>query len=424
MPLVAHYAFDQTDVSLDSSGNSNNLTNAGVTSTVDSTYGKVALFDGVDDYLTIDASIFPALLGNSARTISVWVNSPSMEDLSIFDYSITSKRFLLYHRKSEGLLFLNTSVRVIVGPMLSINTWYHVSVTYSGTTLKVFVDGSETFSATFSVDSTSQVPLYIGRLSDNAAVYQFSGKMSDFRIYDYELDSSEISSMFSDGPGLSTPSPPLVFTPRVTTIAITISSVSGAIAYRLTSQATGSIEKTEKDGFTDLDQTIKNLSPETEYTFRLYSTDDGTAYTLVETSAVTTLANVGSNYDKNDYLDDTSGIFDLSVLDQTSVNRMSDLLNDIFATGDLMFVKVSGKTKKSKFVNRGGNVDVTDTESVLANFSPDAGSGQNVSFTLSDTSTVLVSYDDATEEVTVDSKTYHTGDSFVLDGRKVTLLDI
>lgn len=425
MPLVAHYAFDQTDVSLDSSGNSNNLTNAGVTSTLDSTYGKVALFDGVGDYLTIDTSIFPALLGNSARTISVWVNHSSSDDLAIFDYSLVTKRFLLFNHKTQGLKFEKVAVgsSVVVGPMLSINTWYHVSVTYSGTTLKVFVDGSETFSGTFSVDST-QEPLYIGRLSNNATVWQFSGKMSDFRIYDYELDSSEISSMFSDGPGLSTPSPPLILTPRVTTIAITISSVSGAIAYRLTSQATGSIEKIEKYDFTDLDQTIKNLSPETDYTFRLYSTDDGTAYTLVETSAVTTLANVGSNYNKNDYLDDTSGIFDLSVLDQTSVNHMSDLLNDIFATGDLMFVKVSGKTKKSKFVNRGGNVDVTDTESVVANFSPDGGSGQNVSFTLSDTSTVLVSYDDTTEKVTVDSKTYHTGDSFVLDGRKVTLLDI
>ena len=421
MSLVARYAFDQTDVSLDSSGNSNNLSNFGVSSTVDSTYGNVALFDGIDDYFTIDTSTIPALLGNSARTISVWVNRSSTASQSIIDYSI-SNRFLLYLRSSEVRLQTG-STSSVVGPNLAIDTWYHLSLTYSGTTLTFFVNGSETFSGILSLDSTSQL-FNIGKLSNSFSGYWFSGKMSDFRIYDYGLDSSEISSMFSAGPDIWTPSPSLIVTPRVTTIAVTIPSVSGAIAYKLTSQVTGStIEKTERNNFTDFDQTIKNLSPETEYTVRLYATD-GTVYTLVENSTATTLANVGSNYDKSDYLIDDTGIFDLSVLDQTSVNRMSDFFDDIFETGDLVMVKVSGKPKKSKFVNRGGNVAVTDTESVVANFSTDGGSGQNFSCTLSDTSSVLVSYDETTEEVTVDSETYQTGDSFVLDGKKVTILDI
>ena len=46
MSLILNYKFNSTDVTLNSTGDSFYLTNNDVTSTVDETYGNVALFDG------------------------------------------------------------------------------------------------------------------------------------------------------------------------------------------------------------------------------------------------------------------------------------------------------------------------------------------------------------------------------------------
>ena len=46
------------------------------------------------------------------------------------------------------------------------------------------------------------------------------------------------------------------------------------------------------------------------------------------------------------------------------------------------------------------------------------------SLTLSDSSVVAVAYDEVTEAITVGSTTYAAGDSFVLDGKRATIVDI
>ena len=112
-------------------------------------------------------------------------------------------------------------------------------------------------------------------------------------------------------------------------------------------------------------------------------------------------------------------------LSSASVGFMSDIMNDIFTTGDAIDISVpGGRTKTSKFVNRGGIVAVEDSEALVAPFSKDGGPGQSVSLTLSDSSIVAVLYDETTEAITVGSTSYASGDSFVLDGKKATIVDI
>lgn len=416
MSLVLQYKFDQADVTLDSSGNSSHLTNVGaVTSTVDATYGNVALFN--NNYLQLAQPA--ALLGTSPRTVSAWINRSVEGNNTIFGSGPTSNTFELYFRTVSSvptLRFGNTTE--VLGPSLSLNTWHHVALTYDGTSREAYVNGVSINSSTTTV-STGVGDFIIGRLSSVAA-YFFIGKMSDFRVYDYDLDATDISTMFANGPNFAPP--PLTVTPRVSNVSTTILSVTGATGYRLTSQQTGSSnEIIVKDNFTDLVQTVFNLTPLTEYTIRLYSTEDGTVYTLVETVVVTTLANSSGNYDKNDYL--SNGTFDITTLDDTSIGLISDVMNDVFTTGDVIDLNVSGKTKKSKFVNRGSNVDISDTEAIIAPFSTDGSSGQDMFLTLSDTSVVNVTYDETTEEVTIGNTSYNIGEYFVLDGKKVTIVD-
>lgn len=417
MSLVAHYKLDETDVSIDSSVNSNNLSNFGVTSVVDATYGNVALFSGAQ-YFRIFSSMPAALVGSSPRTISVWLNRDNNNLHIIFDNGTVGSRNLLYFQTNDALYFLTSSVSKPT-QIATFNTWIHIAMTFDGTTEKLYQDGVEIHTGPSSLNTSSS--FYVGGFS-NGTAFRFEGKMSDLRIYDYALDSSEMSTLFSNGPN---PAPNLLSVdPRVSNILSTVvSSVPEATGYRLTYQQTGSSnEIVGTENFIGLTQTIINLIPETEYTIRLYFTEDGSVYTLIGTSTATTLVNSGSNYDKSDYL--SSGRFDISTLDNTSVGLISDVMNDVFATGDIIDFNVSGKTKKSTFVNRGSSVNITDIDAVIAPFSADGTSGQTVSLTLSDTSTVSVLYNETTEAVTVDGTSHNTGDSFVLDGKKVTIVDL
>ena len=430
MSLVANWKFDQTDVTIDSTGNSNTLDNFGVGSTTDATFGNVALFDS-GGHFRLTSGTPNALRGAASRTISVWINRSSDGDSNtIFDYSTSgstdpitgANRALFYYRVQDRVLLyerIGSAQRTVTSQPHSINTWYNLAMTYDGTDVKFYVNGSEIYSETGTLNSTIE-PLFIGRLKNNSAFF-FVGKMSDFRIYDGALDATEMSNLFSQGPN---PPPPLEATPRVSTVTSIITPVTGAIAYRLTSQETGSPqENIVANNVTDLEQIVRQLRPETEYTIRLYSTEDGVVYTLADESVVTTLPNVAGNYDKNDYLI-TSGRFDISTLDSESTDLLSEVINDVFDTGDDIDVKVSGRTKKSKFVNRGGTVDVTGAEAVVAPFSTDGGSGQSISMTLSDSTSVSVAYNETTEDLAIGSDTYNIGDSLVLDGKKITIVDI
>lgn len=247
-------------------------------------------------------------------------------------------------------------------------------------------------------------------------------------FYDRALSAAEVLANYNTA--LSSPQAgfalvlPLTVTPRAVSVLAVVGPQDGATAYRLTTQSTGSsTERTVKDGFTGLEQTIANLTPQTEYTIRLYSTS-GAEYSLVDESTVSTLENSASSYDVMDFGD--NGQFDLSALDTTSVALVSDIMNELFTTGDEIELSVSGArgTKKSKFVNRGSSVSITGSEALVAPFSTDAGPGQAVSLTLSDSSTVAVSYDETTEAVTVGATSYVPGDSFILDGKKTTIVDI
>jgi hypothetical protein len=215
----------------------------------------------------------------------------------------------------------------------------------------------------------------------------------------------------------------LTTSPRAVSIAVTV-LVGDATAYRLTVQEAGSsTERVVVNNFADPNQTIDNLIPETEYTVRLYSTT-GSEYILEAESVVTTLVNSPASFDVSDY--GTEGNYNLSSLDPESVGLISDLFNDIFTTGDSIEISVPGKsvTKAVKFVNRGANVTITDTEALLAPFSNNAGAGQSITLILSDSSSVEVLYDQTTEAITIGSDSYTSGESFVLDGRKATIVDL
>lgn len=222
------------------------------------------------------------------------------------------------------------------------------------------------------------------------------------------------------------PKPDVVtMTPRVTSLVVLEEEIPGATAYRLATQETGSATAVvAKPSFTDPTQVIRNLSPDTEYTLRLYSTSGSGGSTLAGASTVSTLPNLAENYKTSEFLS-ASGRFDLSSLGATSVNHLSEVMNDLFSTGDQIDINIGGRgPTASKFVRRGASVAVDDSEALVAPFTKDAGAGQAITLTLSDASEGALSFDETTEVVTVGAVSYDAGDSLVLDGKKCTIIDI
>lgn len=216
-------------------------------------------------------------------------------------------------------------------------------------------------------------------------------------------------------------------TPRPLGLGVSFEAVADAVAYMLTvRRAGGQAVRTVARGFTELTLDINSLLPETDYTVRLYVTTDGAEYALHSETTVTTLANTGPNYNASDFArQDGTAAFDLVDLHTDSVKYLFKVMNEVFTTGDDVLVTLpGGSRKKTRFINRGESASIVNVEAVLLPFEADAGASQSASLTLSDNSSVTITFDETSETVDVGGTVCSTGDSVLIDGKKMTVTSI
>lgn len=196
----------------------------------------------------------------------------------------------------------------------------------------------------------------------------------------------------------------------------------GAIGYKITYEGPNGVETTASSGVTTLEQNITGLVADTEYIVRLYA-DTGAGYVRTEELTAKTLTNVATNYDVTHLVQD--GVINLSPLPESTIGNITDVMNELFATGDTVQVSVLGNAKLStSFINLGDTLSIDEIDGVLLPFVQSSGAGQSVGVTLSDGSTtVSIDYDDALNSVTVNEVVYYPGDTFVLDGQKVSVAE-
>ena len=165
-------------------------------------YGGV-YFDGVDDVVTITDN---ASLQVDYITISVWTKVPNIGQGS--NKGIIAKRiggvsvwyvFVNVDNKF-GVQMVNEageySVQLNSVDAIVINTWYHLAITYDGTTIKMYVNGVADNTQAFSgALKKTAANLTIGQ--QYAQGYNLKGTISDVRIYNRALTQSEIKSAMS-----------------------------------------------------------------------------------------------------------------------------------------------------------------------------------------------------------------------------------
>jgi hypothetical protein len=158
--------------------------NAQISTSVSKFGGGSIAFDGTGDYLDTAGSSVNAL-GSGDWTIEFWLYLNSLSGTNIIDYRSASvlSNTLTINYSSGMQVYVNNSTTAIQGSALSTSTWYHIAVSKSGSSTRMFVNGTQagsTYADTNNYVAGVNRPR-IGAGGDSPSNY-LNGYIDDLRI--------------------------------------------------------------------------------------------------------------------------------------------------------------------------------------------------------------------------------------------------
>ncbi len=181
-----------------SSTSSNWVSGAGGTFSGSGSPANALNFDGVDDHisisdhlthdfssgLTVEAWVKADALANHASLVSKFTNFKREFTILLLntggvEYSIT------FDGSTEQYFYSNTT--------LTAGTWYHIALTYDGSTMRAYING--TADGTYAVSGTihnGTSDLYIGARSEGSLSRYFDGTIDEVRIWNTVRSPTEI----------------------------------------------------------------------------------------------------------------------------------------------------------------------------------------------------------------------------------------
>lgn len=156
-------------------------------------HGSAASFGATSTFRMNDA---PALRPKDELTIEMWVKPyvPPAASTSLILLD-KSGSWVLILRDDLGIdcTLSGSAPNVIVtSPAMEVGVWKHVACTFDGTTTRVYVDGTQSGTAsTTAVLDTSYDPVRVGEDSPNGG-QQFLGELDEVRLWNRALTAAEI----------------------------------------------------------------------------------------------------------------------------------------------------------------------------------------------------------------------------------------
>ena len=159
--------------------------------------GNALSFDGIDDYVSIpdDDS-----LNLNIITMEAWIYPTGFNYWGHIIYKSRYKLRLYYYTgRVESYVYVNGGLRGCTTPddiAVSLNQWNHVVSTYDGNNIKVYINGvegcSRSYSPTGNID-IAESALQIGSYyTFSTGTYRFKGTIDDVRIYGRALAEIEV----------------------------------------------------------------------------------------------------------------------------------------------------------------------------------------------------------------------------------------
>ncbi len=204
--LVAAYGFNEGSgtTATDESGTGNTGLVIGPTWTASGKYGGALEFNGSNAWVLINDS--PSLHLTNAMTLEAWVypftlpSSPCSPSATCYWMDVVHKDSDRYYIEASsnvgqapevGGIFADGKHIVIAPSPLATNAWTHLTVTYDGAMLRLYVNGLlVTNTPVTSLITTSVNPLFIG--GDQTMGQYFHGRIDEVRVYNRALNLAEI----------------------------------------------------------------------------------------------------------------------------------------------------------------------------------------------------------------------------------------
>jgi hypothetical protein len=194
--LVAAYGFEEPSgtTALDASGNALNGTILGTTRTT-GRFGNALSFNGATDWVTV-ADAAPLHL-SSGMTLEAWVRPTSVSGwrTAILKEQSGGMSYGLYAstdtNRPSGHVHTNVEVDTRGTAALPTNAWTHLALTYDGSNLRLYVDGTQVSSKPVSGTVTfGSQPLRIG--GNSIWGEHFAGLIDEVRVYNRALSVLEL----------------------------------------------------------------------------------------------------------------------------------------------------------------------------------------------------------------------------------------
>ena len=221
--LFSNFCFGQVNINLglkayypfsgnanDISGNNNNPVFNNATLTADRFGNPTSAyhFNGVNTYMKVLNN--PTLNMATTMSISLWVKPTGYYTGQCYNNMMVMKGDVDYVPGIYSLRFSDvytgctapttTQERfydgfavIATNPIVQLNQWYSVVVTYDGTTAKIYVNCVLQASGPWTDSFTSIYDLYIGHTNSASFPYWLNGDLDEIRLYDRALNQDEVT---------------------------------------------------------------------------------------------------------------------------------------------------------------------------------------------------------------------------------------
>jgi len=141
--------------------------------------GSIA-FDGTGDYLDIP-NYADFGFGTGDFTIEFWLYINSPGTFQIYDERVVGNEVVPVLYLASGQIRYYVTADRITGATLSASTWYHIAISRSGSSTKLFVDGTQSGSTYTDNNNYINLAPYVGVYKPLGIVY-LNGYIDDLRI--------------------------------------------------------------------------------------------------------------------------------------------------------------------------------------------------------------------------------------------------
>lgn len=197
-------------------------------------------------YTSYTTSISTLPLGNSARTVSLWIQPTSIAGINpnIFNYggNGNGNKFGLYLASGGALHFRGNGTfdEPINNASLPFAIWYHLALVYTGNYVQVYLDGVLKESFQRDLNTTANNMLF--------TLGGFGGLVDDLRIYNRALSEDDVAAIYAAPETTCTIIPPLMPTASVNSIVCEGATINFTAS--ITGTATPTYSWSGPNGFT------------------------------------------------------------------------------------------------------------------------------------------------------------------------------